>query len=125
MFCSSSIWMCGANRSFDFGFNQARVWLLNTSVHHCLPWEWPNFYDDLPKCTSLLAEYGIYTDFTVFTQTRTLMPDPNQQVDHLQRTWAALAQAPCIVSLVNENNMHDNAVCDEVLTLNPPAGMAF
>lgn len=109
----------------DFGFNTARIFLMNVSVHHLLPWEWPNFFSDLPACAHLLYEHGIYPDFVLGTQWQTLMPNPADQRNYVQQCWAALYDCPGMVSLVNENDQHDNRVADETLALDPPRGAKF
>jgi hypothetical protein len=107
------------------GFNTARIFLLNTSVHHLLPWEWPNFYTDLPIFSRLLAKYGLYPNFVVFTQTESLMPNPQQQVSHLRQIFDVLHDIPCFVSKVNENNQHDNRIADETIAEPKPQGSRF
>lgn len=107
------------------GFNMARIFLLNTSVHHLLPWEWPNFYSDLPRFCALLAQYGTYGNFVVFTQAQNLMPDLVTQQNHLRAVYDALRDVPCVISKVNEQNQHDNGVRPEILAAPKPQGARF
>ena len=108
----------------DLGFNLLRVWLLNTSVGHILPWEHPDFYPRLPAFGSLCASFGLYPDFTVFTQTQTLMPELVRQQDHWDRSTQALINTAGLVAAVNEHDQHDNAI-HPLLVLHKPEGARF
>lgn len=106
------------------GANMLRVWLLNQSVvgyrneadgglvdTGIRPGQYPDFYALLTPFAALCGSLGLNVDYTVFTQTKTLMPDRGDQQYHLDQTCDAVRGLPnVIVSLVNENAEHDNAV---------------
>lgn len=99
------------------GFNCLRVWLLNTSVipGGLQPKSYSNFYEQLPVFAALCSAYGFYVEFTVFTQTKSLMPHPGDQQDHLGRTVRALHGVPnVLLELVNEYDQHDNDCADSL-----------
>lgn len=107
-------------------FNFARIWLANISVHHLIPTEWLDFYKRLPELVEFLARYGIYPDFTVFTQPGDLMPSTQQQIDHLSRVYEALHDQTCILSKVNENDVYPaSRLSNEALALRKPDGARF
>lgn len=102
------------------GFNLLRVWLLNTSVYRIVPSDSPDFYTQLRPFVRLCARYGLYVEFTCFTQTQTLMPNPADQQRHLDLVGANLdGETNVLLSLVNENDQHDNRTADG---LRMPAG---
>ena len=106
----------------NVGFNLLRVWLLNKSVvgsryagdpsdDGIHPNQHPDFYMRLTAFVRLCANYGLYAELTVFTQTKTLMPNRDDQQRHLDRTADAVRDEPnVLIELVNENDQHDNAV---------------
>ena len=108
----------------DLGFNTLRVWLLNTSVCHILPSEWPDFYQKLGPFLDALAGYGLYAELTVFTQAETLMPQPADQQAHYDATVQAIGGRYAFVEGVNEADSHDNAF-DPALRLWRPEGAIF
>ncbi len=92
------------------GYNMVRVWLLNTSVVEggILPNQYPDFYARLPEFCDLCARHGLYVEFTVFTQTPSLMPDADGQQRHLAETAAALRETTnALLELVNEADHRD------------------
>lgn len=105
-------------------FNLARVWLLNTSVGHILPWEHGDFYQRLPDLLTLCARFGIYAELTVFTQTQTLMPTLAAQQAHYDATVQGVGPTFCFIEGANEGDAHDNAY-DPRLRLWKPAGATF
>lgn len=106
------------------GFNTIRVWLLNTSVGHILPWEHPDFYARLPAFLALAARFDLYVELTVFTQTQSLMPTLSAQQAHYDATVQVIGETFCFVEGVNEADSHDNAF-DPRLRLWKPAGATF
>ncbi len=105
------------------GFNCLRVWLLNTSVipGGLTPSMYLNFYSSLPGFAALCSGYGFYIEFTVFTQTKTLMPNVEDQKRHLDRTAEQLRKCPnVLLELVNEYDQHDNDCSDQ---LQKPSGI--
>lgn len=106
------------------GFNTARVWLLNTSVGHIVPWEHPDFYQRLPDLLRLCARFGLYVELTVFTQTQSLMPTLFAQQAHYDATVQAIGSTFCFIEGVNEADSHDNAF-DPRLRLDKPPGATF
>lgn len=107
------------------GFNLLRVWLLNQSVvgrryaetaatpldAGIHPHQYPDFYEQLTEFVRLCAGYDCYTELTLFTQTRTLMPDRADQQRHLDRTADAVhGESTVLLELVNEDDTVDNAV---------------
>jgi hypothetical protein len=108
----------------DEGFNLARVWLLNTSVGHILPWEHPDFYARLPEFIQRCGAFNIYVELTVFTQTKTLMPTLADQQVHYDQTVMAIGSLFAFVEGVNEADSHDNAF-DPRLRLWKPPGATF
>ena len=97
---------------------------MNTSVHHLLPWEWANFYDELRPFLAHCGGFGLYVEMTVFTQAKTLMPSLAQQQEHYDRVVTSLGDAFCFVEGVNEYNVHDNAT-DPGLRFWKPDGARF
>jgi hypothetical protein len=98
------------------GFNCLRVWLLNTSVipGGLIPNKYPEFYKKLAPFAALCSAYGFYVEFTVFTQTKSLMPGVNEQ-------QAALQGVPnVLLELVNEYDQHDNDCSNQ---LSKPKGI--
>lgn len=108
----------------QLGFNTLRVWLLNTSVGHILPSEHPNFYERLPDLLTLCGRFGQYVEFTVFTQTQSLMPSLAEQQAHYDQTVVAIGSHFVFIEGVNENDSHDNAI-DPNLRMWKPAGATF
>lgn len=106
------------------GFNTIRVWLLNTSVGHVVPWEHADFYQRLPAFLMLAAQFGLYVELTVFTQTQTLLPTLAAQQAHYDATVQAIGDTFCFVEGVNEADSHDNAF-DPRLRLWKPDGATF
>jgi hypothetical protein len=106
------------------GFNVVRVWLLNTSVGHILPWEHHNFYQRLPELLRLCARFGLYVELTVFTQTQSLMPTLAAQQAHYDQTVTTVGSIFCFVEGGNEVDSHDNAF-DARLRLWKPDGATF
>jgi hypothetical protein len=113
----------------ELGFNILRVWLLNQSVvafrnvvqqDMIHPNQYPNFYEKLNKFADYLGMKGFCAEFTVFTQTRTLMPDASDQQNHLDRTADAVRGIKnVILETVNENDQHDNTIAN----LSRPSGV--
>ena len=104
------------------GFNTLRVWLLNTSVLAAVdgrglhPDWYSDFYTRLRPFVDLCASFGCYVEFTVFTQTQTLMPETSRQQAHLTQTGEAVRDATnVLLDQVNEFDLYDNA-CDPWLT---------
>lgn len=65
--------------------------------------------------------WGFCVEFTVFTQTQTLMPSTADQQRHLDRTVEAVrGKKNVILELVNENDQHDNQIS---LLLTRPQGV--
>ncbi|HEX8030264.1 MAG TPA: hypothetical protein VF491_17440 [Vicinamibacterales bacterium] len=106
------------------GFNTIRVWLLNTSVGHVLPWEHADFYRRIPAFLAFAAGFGLYVEFTVFTQTQTLIPTLAGQQAHYDQTVQAVGATFSFIEGVNEGDAHDNAY-DRRLRLWKPAGATF
>ena len=112
------------------GFNILRVWLLNESVvayrnavkqDMIHPNQYPNFYEKLGSFADYLNNAGFCVEFTVFTQTQTLMSSAADQQRHLDRTVEAVrGKNNVILELVNENDQHDNQVS---LLLTRPRGV--
>lgn len=113
-------------QSQALGFNCRRVWLLNQSVvgyrndgrvdNGIDPRDWPDFYQRLRSFCGLCGSYGLNLNLTVFTQTQTLMPYVSDQQRHLDATYGAVRGLPnVLVSLVNENDQHDNAVSPDLV----------
>ncbi len=105
------------------GFNMERVWLLNQSVirwrnapiddgQRIHPDDHPDFYERL----SAFVDTDAVVHLTVFTQTQTLMPKQEDQQRHLDRTADAVrGKTNVILTLVNENDQHDNAVHPDLI----------
>ncbi len=108
----------------ELGFNVVRVFMLNTSVHHLLPAEWPNYYDEVPAFIARLGSYGLYAELVAFTQTQTLMPRLEDQQAHYDRLVAAIGPNFVFLEGANEYEQHDNAY-DPRLNLHKPAGATF
>lgn len=112
------------------GFNILRIWLLNWSVvafrngveqDMIHPNQYSDYYERLTKFVDFLGGEGFCVELTVFTSTQGLMPNPNDQQNHLNRTVAAVAgRRNVILELVNENDQHDNAVWEG---LSRPSGV--
>jgi hypothetical protein len=101
-----------AEQRRNLGFNMWRVWLLNTSVYRIIPSDFgDDFYNRLPDFVRWASTFDANIDFTCFTQTGSLMPNPHDQQEHLDRIGAALAGVWDNVGLskVNEADQHDNA----------------
>lgn len=99
------------------GFNCLRVWLLNTTVipGGLLPGQYSNFYSELPRFAALLSSYGFYVEFTVFTQTKSLMPNVDDQMKHWEQVIKNLQGVPnVLLELVNEYDQHDNDCSDKL-----------
>lgn len=108
----------------ELEFNILRVWLLNTSVvsfrnrviqDGIHPSQYPAFYEVLHNFCNWLDARAMNVELTVFTQTATLMPNPDAQQSHLDRTSDAVRGLNnVILELVNENDQHDNTVYDRL-----------
>lgn len=118
----------------SLGFNCLRVWLLNESVvawrngakqQGIDPRRHADFYVRLRAFCELLGAYGLNADLTVFTQTQTLMPNRVEQQHHLDASCDAVrGLGTVIVSRVNEDDQHDNAV-DPAVTPTDKAGIIY
>lgn len=109
----------------SIGFNMLRVWLLNQSViggrnggfdnSRIHPADYPDFYEGLGHFVTLCGQYGMVVELTVFTQAATLMPNRDDQQRHLDRTADAVrGYGNVILELVNEGDVHDNAVSPDL-----------
>ena len=96
------------------GFNLLRAWLLNTSVYRIVPSDWPDFYGPLRPFVEHCARFGLYVEFTCFTQTQTLMPNPLDQQRHLDLIGQGLVGATTkpLLSKKNEGDQHDNQTAE-------------
>lgn len=108
----------------ELRFNILRVWLLNQSVvafrnaveqDMIHPNQYANYYPRLTEFVDFLGSKGFCVELTVFTQTQTLMPNPSDQQNHLDRVANAVrGRKNVILELVNENDQHDNAIYENL-----------
>lgn len=100
------------DQRIDIGFNTFRVFLLNTSVipGGLEPKNFSDYYDKLPPFIELVGKKGGCLELVAFTQTKTLMPDEEDQRVHLARLDAAFAGFTNLLpEQCNEWDQHDNA----------------
>jgi hypothetical protein len=92
--------------AFDFG---------SPEVQRLYPDEHPDYYQRLRPFFALLAESGLYAEFTVFADTRRSMPVEDRQFQHWGQLFAELADVPnVLLERVNEDDSHDNRVTADV-----------
>lgn len=109
----------------DLGINLVRVWLMNTSVGHLLPWEWPDFYDRLPAFLGLCGSYGFDVEFTIGTQWADLMPQVTDQQRHWDCVCDAVAPYWCFLEGCNEYDSYPGNRYHPDLQLRKPSGARF
>lgn len=109
----------------DEGVNLLRVFMMNTSVHHLLPWEWPNYYEEILPFVARCGSYGIHPELVVFTQPGTLMPRLEDQQAHYDRVVDALGDKFAFVEVRNEYNAHPDSDTHPGLRIWKPAGATF
>lgn len=82
------------------------------------------YYDALPAFCAEAAAHGLYVLFTVFADTKLVMPTLWEQQDHFNGVVSMLRTSPnTLGSLVNEYTEHDNGV--ERDQFPRPQGVAF
>lgn len=87
------------------------------------PQNFPDYYRRLPEFCALLAEYGLWLEFTVFADTSDVMPNQAEQLDHFNTVCATLRLSEnTFVELVNENDQHGNGV--NIGAFRKPDGLA-
>jgi len=108
------------------GFNTGRVWLLNTSV---IPDggltrnDYPECYKFIKPFCNLYGEYDMNVEFTIFTQAPELIPNRNDQQNHLNRsTDEGRGLGNVIFEQVNEND-HGGNINTIFLDLVRPTGV--
>lgn len=106
----------------DLGANILRVFGMVDSFSHWHPQEYgERYYTQLQAFCALLAGYGLYTYFTVFADTKVVMPDSKQQADHWARVVDELrAAGTAVVEVGNELDQHENGIS---FTPTEPAGI--
>jgi len=77
---------------------------------------WPQrygdrYYDEIPTFAALLADHDLRFEFTVFADARVIMPDRNEQREHLRRVVEKLRDQPNAF-LEIENEWHVNQDTD-------------
>lgn len=100
------------------GYNFFRTWLLNTSVYRIVPSDHGQaFYDRLPEFVQWCSQFGIYNEFTMFTQAQSLMPGRSNQQRHVDLIASALmgVRDQVLLSLVNEADQYDNRTDDGIV----------
>lgn len=98
----------------ELGANACRIIGMVSSFSHWFPQEYGNrYYEGIIPFHRLLAEYGLYTYWTVFADTQIVMPNKQDQIIHFDRVVAYLKECPNSTGeLVNEPYAHDNATDD-------------
>lgn len=110
----------------SLGINAARVWLLNTSVGHILPWEWgSDFYTRLSDFLGVCGSYQIDVEFTIGTQWAELLPDPVSQQRHWDQVVDAVGDHFCFMEGCNEYDAYTANQYSRSLKLRKPAGARF
>jgi hypothetical protein len=98
--------------SFDFG---------SPNIQRLYPAEHPDYYGRLPEFYALLAERGLYVQFTAFADTQRSVPGRAAQADHWESICQNTFDSPnVLLERVNENNQHENRVDADLL---PPDGI--
>ena len=99
------------SESRELGANGRHVLGMNHWPEHLHPQEHATYYEKLPVFADLLMEYGQYLQFCVFADTKLVMPDRNQQLQHYHWVCDVLhRKSNVFIKLVNENDQHDNGV---------------
>lgn len=82
------------------------------------------YYENIPAFLDLCATYGLYVYWTVFADTRLVMPVLNDQLRHFDRMVTQLkSRKNVILELVNEPTVHDNATANP-MAFPRPVGIA-
>jgi hypothetical protein len=93
----------------DAGFNMLRIFgMVNGSLGHFIPGDYPNYFSELPVFYSTLANYGFYGEFVCFADTTQVMPDAGVQLNHWNQVVAALT--PISNALLEAVNEADQAI---------------
>lgn len=83
------------------------------------------YYDRIPAFLDLCAKHGLYVYWTVFADTRVVMPDLHQQVNHFAKVVAQLkTRRNAFGELVNEPYTGTNATANP-MAFPRPQGIAF
>jgi hypothetical protein len=87
-----------------------------------IPRDHPDYYDRIPAFLDLLAEYRLYCYWTVFCDTRIILPNVSDQLTHYSRVVEQLRSRPNVVlELVNECDANSNYV--EIWRFPKPQGL--
>ena len=99
----------------SIGFNMVRVFGMGVitfsdgSTMNLQPQAWPGYYTQLSGFFSLLAEFGLYGEFTAFAAARATMPLVGDQFAHWARLCTALQPiSNLLLELVNEADAPSN-----------------
>lgn len=83
------------------------------------------YYDNIPAFLDLCAKYGLYVYWTVFADTRIVMPGLNDQLNHFNKVVAQLkTRTNAFGELVNEPYTGSNATANP-MAFTRPTGIAF
>lgn len=89
----------------ELGFNLLRVLGTCHNMFRLYPAEHPTYYDKLKPFAQLLADHGLYLEWTAFADAREAMPLLEHQLEHWAKVGAAFqGTTNVIVELVNEND---------------------
>lgn len=88
--------------AFDFGSPDAQ---------RLYPSEHPDYYERLPQFFGVLAEYGLYAQFTAFADTQRSVPGALGQMVHWLTLCNVLAGVSnVLLERVNEHDAHENRI---------------
>lgn len=96
----------------ELGANGKRCLGMADSFMHLWPQEHgAAYYDGLSMLFDLYASHGLYGQFCCFADTRIIMPDRGEQIEHFVEVRRRLAgRANAFGQLVNENDANQNGV---------------